>query len=134
MSIPEELDGKYILLSARAVREKDGRCSAFCDELGIATCSDSTEGALGRLQNTITLILTKATERGDILALLKNRSVRLCPLESSRVVGIPMAGEPGLGSHDWLRAMGDFSIGTTIHSGYIPLTRSKTRSRGLVAG
>lgn len=134
MSIPEELEGKYILLSARATREKDGRCSAFCDELGIATCSDSKEGALGRLQNTVKLILTKATERGDILSLLESRSIRLCPLEGPRVTGIPMTGEPGLGSHDWLRAVGDFSIGTTTHSGYIPLTRSKTRSKGLVVG
>lgn len=73
----EELRGKYILLSERIEREKDGRFSAFCDELGIATFASSEKAASHRLQKAIGLLLNEATKQHEITPLLESRSIRM---------------------------------------------------------
>ena len=120
MPSPEELEGKYILLSARATPEKDGRFSAFCDELGLATCAESKEAAMDRLEDITMLVLNTATERGEILALLEGRAIRLCRLEVAQDAGMLVTGGISPVHNNWLRMLGDFSLGANIHSGYVP--------------
>ena len=120
MPSPEELEGKYILLSARATPEKDGRFSAFCDELGLATCAESKEAAMDRLKDITMLVLNTATERGEILALLEGRAIRLCRLEVAQDAGMLVTGGISPVHNNWLRMLGDFSLGANIHSGYVP--------------
>lgn len=113
-----QLHGKYVLLSARPVREADGRFTAFCDELGLVTVAATEEGALERLGNLVRRTLEAATARGDILEFLDGRGVRLHPLEAPRSMVITLA-EPEPGRPAWVQLAEQFSIGTVRHSGYL---------------
>ena len=121
---PEELKGKYILLSKRSVEEKDGRYSAFCDELGIGTCAETKDAAIKRVEAAALLILNKATESGDILGLLEDRGIRLYPVEQEKPTFIVKHyGEARIMAKPaWSPVFGNFSFGAAVnHSGYAAL-------------
>lgn len=70
-------ENPYIILSERIELESDGSYSAFCDDLGIATFAESHPKAQERLRSAILATLTAATQRGEVLELLKLREIRL---------------------------------------------------------
>jgi len=66
----------YIRLEMTIAKEgKD--YSAFCDELGLATCGITFEEAEHRLNKITIMTLNAATKRGEIEALLKERGIPL---------------------------------------------------------
>lgn len=69
----------HIMLSECIRAEADGVVTAFCDELGLATYSDSRDGASKRLKKAVLLVLKEATKNGDIFNLLQNRGIRIYP-------------------------------------------------------
>ncbi len=69
--------GAYLLLSERAEPEEDGTFSAFCDELGLATCANTESAAKARLRKAVLAVLNAATERGEIREYLGNKNVRI---------------------------------------------------------
>src|SRR3990167_1541508 len=114
---PKELEGKYILLSARPGHEADGRYTAFCDELGIATCAMTEDAALDRLAGAIGHLLNIATERGDIIALLESKSIRLYSIELSKLGTVRRIGTDPAPS--WITFPQQMLFGTTRHSGHV---------------
>jgi len=55
--------------------EPEGVYSAFCTELGLATCAKSFKEAERRLDKAITLVLNTATENGEIWDLLREKNI-----------------------------------------------------------
>jgi predicted RNase H-like HicB family nuclease len=55
--------------------EGEGEYSAFCDELGLATCAGSFEEAKRRITKATIMVLNAATEKGEILDLLKGKGI-----------------------------------------------------------
>ena len=73
----QDIDGPYIILSERVEEEADGTYSAFCDELGLATCAPSYEKASVRLRRAMGFTLNTLTKEGLILKYLEERKVHL---------------------------------------------------------
>jgi predicted RNase H-like HicB family nuclease len=67
----------HIILSERIELEPDGRYSAFCDDLGIATFAESHPKAQERLRSAILAILNEAQKEGEVLELLRSKEIRL---------------------------------------------------------
>ena len=85
-------EGRYILLTHR-IAEEDGRFSAFCDELGLATCADSFLEAQKRLEAAVTMVLKEAAKRGEFHTLLSDRNIDLYlarPSEAAKPYGFTM--------------------------------------------
>lgn len=55
----------------------DGRYSGFCEELGLATCGKSLDETKRRLAKATAMVLSAATERGELLELLKEKGVAI---------------------------------------------------------
>jgi len=55
--------------------ESEGKYSAFCKELGLATCAKSFEEAKRRLNKATLLVLNTATDKGEILGLLEEKGI-----------------------------------------------------------
>ena len=64
----------YIRLTIR-IEKEDKAFSAFCEELGLATCGATFEEAEKRLKALTTSVLNTATKKGEIEALLKSSGV-----------------------------------------------------------
>jgi len=105
----------YIIVSSYAEPEEDGRYSAFCEELGIATCAATEGAALERLGSAIEHLLSEATKRGDVLALLASRSVLLHSMEAPQLKSLPYASY----ASSWVPFPGQMLIGSNRHSGYV---------------
>ncbi len=95
MMIPRD---SYIVLSERLFEEQ-GQYVGICDELGLATCGKDFMEAERRLHNAIHMVLNKATEKGDIEALLREKGidVRTPPTRQ-----IHTFNQISLRSHEWL--------------------------------
>ena len=78
----QAMQGQYILLSERVQREPDGVYSAFCDELGLATCGDTADLAKTRLRSAARNVLNFSTKKGSVLEYLASRNIRLYQLPS----------------------------------------------------
>ncbi len=112
-TLPDELKGKYVFLTAQAIEEKDGRFTAICEELGLATCDHTSEAALTRLRNSVIAVLNKATERNEILGLLEDCGVQLRSVETKKV---PTPAPVKVASM-WLPTKDTISFGSTPHNG-----------------
>ena len=66
--------GNYFIISQR-IFEEDGEYVAICDELGLATCGKDFEDAKSRLGTAITMVLNKATERGEVEEFLADKNI-----------------------------------------------------------
>jgi predicted RNase H-like HicB family nuclease len=66
-----------IQLSEIIKEEADGNYSAFCVELGLATCASSFDEAKRRLNKSILLVLNTANEKEEISRLLKEKEIKL---------------------------------------------------------
>ena len=61
------------------IREvSDGVYSAFCEELGLATCGSTFEEAEKRIDKSIRLVLDTATKKNEIEELLREKNICLC--------------------------------------------------------
>lgn len=112
-----KLGRKYVLLSERVVREGDGSFTGYCDELGLATCSDTEESTSLRLQQVIVAVLDAATKRDEILRLLGDRNVPLHDAGAAEAIN-GIEDEEG---RSWCRTGPTFRIGGTTHAPYQPV-------------
>jgi hypothetical protein len=75
--------GAYLLLTERTIREDDGMWTAFCDELGLATCAESENAVSARLQKAVLAVLNAATLQGHLDQFLESRNLRIYPSSTS---------------------------------------------------
>ena len=72
---PPELDGMYVLFTYEVQADADGRFAAFCDKLGLATCSDTPAESAYRLWRVIDAVLSAANRRGELIGFFKDRGI-----------------------------------------------------------
>lgn len=64
-----------IQLTQLIKEESNGEYSAFCKELGLATCAKSFEEAKRRISKATMMVLNTATEKGEISDLLREKDI-----------------------------------------------------------